>query len=112
MTADENYSTDKVWRLAPGPGQIFFNKFPPRMAQQWRPVWFGKRFQVRVVRVPYKTKLSLLSLVEVVNKLELHYFHWSNILKPKYTGWKMQLLFYSFDQFIKYFGVYLVVDEK
>ena len=47
-----------------------------------------------------------------VNKLELHYFHWSNILKPKYTGWKMQLLFYSFDQFIKYFGVYLVVDEK
>ena len=25
---------------------------------------------------------------------------------------KMQLLFYSFDQFIKYFGVYLVVDEK
>ena len=23
-----------------------------------------------------------------------------------------QILFYSFDQFIKYFGVYLVVDEK
>ena len=34
-----------------------------------------------------------------------------NAIGPGQSTYQI-LLFYSFDQFIKYFGVYLVVDEK